>query len=78
MYIPTYVCVRACDVRLAGCIALFSVSLSFSLGGSCEAGGRANLLVFAFAFRSTLGFCSLVVRTAELDGGCMRLSRDHM
>jgi len=40
-------------------------------------GGRTNLLVrvcVSFYF----GFLSLVVRTAELDGGCMRLSRDHM
>lgn len=47
---------RACDVRLAGCIALFSVSLSFLLGERAEGGG-VEICSFAFAFRSTLGFC---------------------
>lgn len=79
MYIPTYVCVRACDVRLAGCIALFSVSLVslFFFYSEDVRRGSTNLLVrvcVSFYF----GFLSLVVRTAELDGGCMRLSRDHM
>lgn len=36
-------------------------------------------VIFArFARFVLLLFLSLVVRTAELDGGCMRLSRDHM
>lgn len=71
-------------MRLAGCVALFSVSLvSLFLFDTRREGGRegAGAATCGFA-RSRLsfyfGFLSLVVRTAELDGGCMRLSRDHM
>lgn len=80
MYIPTYVCVRACDVRLAGCIALFFCFLSslslFLFGGRTE--GAYKFLLVRVCVSFYFGFLSLVVRTAELDGGCMRLSRDHM
>lgn len=40
---------------------------------------QMETVIFArFARFVLLLFLSLVVRTAELDGGCMRLSRDHM
>ena len=51
-----------------------SVSLSLSLY-SMDAG---DVIFARFARFVLLLFLSLVVRTAELDGGCMRLSRDHM
>ena len=53
-----------------------SVSLSLSLSlYSMDAG---DVIFARFARFVLLLFLSLVVRTAELDGGCMRLSRDHM
>lgn len=80
MYMSTYVCVRACDVQLAGCIALFfSVSLFYSVDDVRRGEGGVKICSFAFLrFVLLWVFVSLVVRTAELDGGCMRLSRDHM
>lgn len=91
--------VYACDVRLAGCVALFSSfylllliyttsPLSLSLSSLLSISiislfvtrwMQMETVTFArFARFVLLLFLSLVVRTAELDGGCMRLSRDHM
>ena len=87
-YIYTYV--HACDVRLAGCVALFSTlslslfffffffGLSLSLSLSLSSMDAGDVIFARFARFVLLLFLSLVVRTAELDGGCMRLSRDHM
>lgn len=55
-------------------LSLCSVSTSLSLY-SMDAG---DVIFARFARFVLLLFLSLVVRTAELDGGCMRLSRDHM
>lgn len=75
-----YAYVRAMCGWLDVIIALFSVSLQFFFFSysdrTLRRRGRTYLLVcvcVSFYF----GFLSLVVRTAELDGGCMRLSRDH-
>lgn len=48
----------------------------FLLDGHTRRRRVTYLLVLRVLFY--FGFLSLVVRTAELDGGCMRLSRDHM
>lgn len=85
--INIYTYVHACDVRLAGCVALFStLSLSLlllfllllSLSLSLYSMDAGDVIFARFARFVLFLFLSLVVRTAELDGGCMRLSRDHM
>lgn len=55
-------------------LSLLLLLLSLSLY-SMDAG---DVIFARFARFVLLLFLSLVVRTAELDGGCMRLSRDHM
>lgn len=101
LYIYIYI-YYTCDVRLAGCVALFStfylllliyhLVLPLYLYLYLSSPNFLSIIslfvtrwmqmetvIFArFARFVLLLFLSLVVRTAELDGGCMRLSRDHM
>lgn len=53
-----------------------SLFFFFLFGG--RTGEAYKFLLVRVCVSFYFGFLSLVVRTAELDGGCMRLSRDHM
>lgn len=70
-------CVRCCGSGWMYCalFCFYRLSLFYSVRRGPYIFAR---LRFAFYFGFYFGFLSLVVRTAELDGGCMRLSRDHM
>lgn len=55
-----------------------TLSLLLLLSLSLYSMDAGDVIFARFARFVLLLFLSLVVRTAELDGGCMRLSRDHM